>query len=120
MKFAVSLLGLPVTALLSACSSGHPPLAVPAGDYRAMNAAHWTATADDLDGPRKPLAPKDSWTLRPSQSGSVSALDPSTSAPSGQNPVGPRTMARDSVLPAVPMAAPGASVPAQAGETLGQ
>ena len=54
---------LPLLAV-AACAGGHPPLAEASGPYRPLNPGRWTPTSDDLRGPRSPLPPSQSPSLR--------------------------------------------------------
>lgn len=58
-----AVLLLPLLAV-AACAGDHPPLSEASGPYRALNPGRWTPTPDDLRGPRSPLPPSQSPSLR--------------------------------------------------------
>jgi hypothetical protein len=60
---AALALGLPLGAC--ATTKGKAPEAT--GAYRPLNAGRWRPTRDDLRGPRAPLPPSQSWSLKPQQ-----------------------------------------------------
>lgn len=60
---AAAVLALP----LGACATNKGKAPEAAGAYRPLNVGRWQPTRDDLRGPRAPLPPSQSWSLKPQQ-----------------------------------------------------